>query len=672
MSAQVRCPRQGVRRLLWRGIRGESVGTCLESASQEGSEIAQEKDYVARPIPVIEVEQKLMNMRTYIGGVIMLTDGDGNVIEDFVIYANLLNNMHCNDDWLAIGEENKDRIFHVHTLARTGVRTDSYRRTQESVWSTIKTHPTMIAQYGNATCDMLKCQKAHKPWALMEYMCKQPRWICSNSNALLQATYDIDTWDMCARFRHSDDPKPDIDKANPMIQEILQVIMEHNCKSLEDVCKKAPEVVVKHLHKAGFASIVANCLTYSKCTTRVWSLKQYGCLVPDPTSIHAILLHQGIRPSHFDYIFWQWITKRHAKRNTIHIFGPSNTGKSSFFAGLGKCCPGGEIVNGNSFNFEGLIECYWGKWEEPLCSPEIAEKCKQVFEGMECAIPVKFKKPYMLPRTPIAITTNSMIWHWCQNQEGPFRNRMWFFDFLYDMSDGIFRPRCSESSCECRSCAFSRGGTAGASCSTTTRLQRTKQSTQKQLATGHASSESAMGSGSMSERAGPNRRADETECSSRESSSYTATRGSTSTTVSGEHGSGGEHGSSNTNVRICSTTSGSTESVEPSTSGGCIRSDSDGISGSGTSGRHDTRRDSGDDEILSTVVSMGGTRPKKPKMAVSVQSEQQRLGGKMDTMKVPDKGEWSAYLCFIYHRYERAVEKPDLFAYEEIDDELSE
>lgn len=673
MSAQIRCPGQSVRRLLWRGIRGESIGTCLESASQEGAEIAVEKDYVARPIPIIEVEQKLMNMRAYIGGVLMLTDGDGNVIEDFVIYANLLNNMQCNDDWIIIGEENKDRIFHVHTLARTGVRTDSYRRTQESIWQQIKTHPTMIKQYGSATCDMLKCQKAHRACALLEYMCKQPRWICSNSDQLLQLTYDIDTWNLCARFRHGEENKPDIDKANPMIQEILQVILEHNCKSLEDICRKAPDVVVKHLHKAGFASIVTNCLTYSKCTGHVWHLRQYGSVVSDPSSIHAVLLHQGINPADFDYCFWQWITKKHAKRNTIHIYGPSNTGKSSLFVGLGKCCPGGEIVNGNSFNFEGLIECYWGKWEEPLCSPEIAEKCKQIFEGMETAINVKFKKPFILPRTPIIITTNDMIWKWCQNQEQPFRNRMWFFTFAYDLSDGIFIPRCVERSCQCRYCEASRGGPTSTSSSTASSVQRKNQSTQRQLVTGDASTESAMGSRSVSGRTTGSRQSDRTGSSRGEPSSDTATGGSTSTAISGGNGSGGEHGSGNTSDRIRDTVSGSAESVEPSTSRGCTGSNPHGIRRTGTSRRHATGQHSGDDEILSPVVSMGGTRPKKSKMEFQVQSNKQHMGGKLGTkITIPGKNEWAAYLSYIYHRYEQAVDKPDLHAYEELDDEVSE
>nr|QTE04015.1 MAG: nonstructural protein [Cygnus atratus Chaphamaparvovirus] len=671
MSGQIRCPGQGVRRLLWRGVRGESIGTCLGLTSEENQEaVIQDKEYVARPMPVIEVEQKLMNMRAYIGGVIQMTDGNGDVIENVVVYANLLNNMQCNEDWIIIGEKNKDDIFHVHTLARTGVRTDAYRRTQQSIWKGIQSHPAMIHEYGNSTCDMMKCQKAHKPCALLEYMCKAPIWICSNSDKLLQLTYDIATWDLGARFRTASEEKtPDIDKANPMVQEILQCIMEHNCKTLEDVIRKGPEIVVKHLHKAGFSSIVQNCLTYSKCVGHTWSLKQYASVVSDPSYIHSILLHQGLSPSDFDYVFWQWITKRHAKRNTIHIFGASNTGKSSFLAGLGKVCPGGEIVNGNNFNFEGLIDCYWGKWEEPLCSPEIAEKCKQIFEGMECAIPVKFKKPYMLPRTPIAITTNAPIWHWCENQKGPFMNRMWMYTFKHDMTNGRFIPRFIEPSCKCRSCTFSRGGTPSASCSTTEGLSGTEQPIQEQLVTRTTSKQSTMGSRSMSGTTGSSRQSDSAISSSGESSSDTTSRGSSSSTIDRSDRSSREHRSSDSSERICSTRRGSSEQMGTDPSRISSGSDSDGMGGSESSRTNVTGRVTGRHEVLSSMVSMGGARAKKRKVEFQIQTNQREMGRKLETLIVPGKNEWAAYLSFIYHRYEQAVSKPDLFAYEELDED---
>lgn len=609
-----------------------------------------------------------MNMRAYIGGVLMITDGDGDVIENPVVYANILHNMSCNDEWIIIGERNKDRIFHVHTIARCNVRVDSYKRTLMTCWRHVQTSTAFIDMYGSSTLDMIKGQKAHKVSALLQYMCKAPEWIASSSERLLQYTYDVINWDLCARFRGEPEPKPDIDKANPMIQEILQCIMEHSCKTVEEVMRKGSDIVVKHLHKAGLNSIIQNCLTYAKCTGQQWSLRTYGSYNPDPSGIHGCLLTQGIICGEFDHVFWLWITKRHAKRNTIHVLGPSNTGKSSFIAGLGKCCPGGEVVNGNSFNFEGLVEQYWGKWEEPLCSLEMVEKFKQIAEGMETAIPIKFKKPYMLPRTPIWITTNNVIWTWCRNAEAPLRNRMWFYEFNYDMSDGIFNPRATEPSCECRYCEISRGGTPRASSSTASGVPRTKQSTQKQLASRVNIPECTVGSGSMQSTGGGSTAAITTGISGGESSSNTATGSSTSTTISDIHGSDTKYGSSNTDERICSTGTGSTITMGTSSTTGCIRSSDGGIRGRGATGRGHVRRASSTDEILSPMVSVGGARSKKPKMEIQIQTEKQQLGGKMATLKVPDRDAWIGYLAYLYRTYEAKITpgNPDLHAYEEL------
>nr|WPV87712.1 nonstructural protein 1 NS1 [Chaphamaparvovirus anseriform 9] len=664
MSREIQRARKSVRRFLWRGIRGQSIHECMGSGREAAPEILEEKEYVLRPMPVIEVEQKHMNMRAYIGGVLMVTDGDGNVIENPVIYANLLNNMTCNDEWICIGEKNKDEIFHVHTIARTGVRTDSYRRTALSVWKTIQNATAILDEYGACTLDMVKCQKAHKVTALLEYMCKCPEWICSTSDRLLQLTYDIIEWDMCSRFRGEPEPQPNIDKANPMIQEILQCIMENGCKSVEDVMKRGSDLVVKHLHRPGISTIIQNCITYARCTGQQWNLRQFAGFQPDPGLIHGCLLTQGIAPSDFDYNFWQWITKKHTKRNTIHVLGASNTGKSSFIAGLGKVCPGGEVVNGVSFNFEGLIEMYWGKWEEPLCAPEIVEKFKQISEGMQCAIPVKFKKPYMLPRTPIYITTNAPIWTWCQNAKGPLLNRMWCYEFNYDMSDGVFNPRCSESSCKCRYCELSRGGKDPASISTISRVQSSKQSISECMDAGLGNSKSTMGSGSMSERTGSSGSTSTTSSSSRESSSNTTARGSTSSTISNISGSDSKHGSSNTDERV-HTSTGSTEcmvSIRTKRNNG----DDSTRSGRCRDRRHGSRRDSKQDAILQTMVSMGTTGDTQSKMEIP--TKKSKMDKSVVTLTVPDKPDWQGYLAYLYRKYEEPTSgKPDLTAYESLD-----
>ena len=668
MSAQVQCGRKSVRRLLWRGIRGECCGHQLECQQETEGEIVEEKDFVARVMPIIEVEENLMNMRTYLGGVVIIADEDGQIIENPVLYGNLLNNMACNDDWIAISEYNKNNVFHVHTMCKTGVRSDSFRRTANTVWETIKKDPTIIEHYGQCSLDMMKCQKAHRPSSLLQYMCKKPIWILSNTEKLLQMSYDIELWDLGSRFKSpANDQTVSVDNANPMIQELLECIMQHNCKTFEDVVKKGADVVLKYLHRPGFSSVVQNCLVYAKCVGHTWSLSNYGKVVPDPSGIHCILITQGINPDDFDPIFWQWITKKHLKRNTIHVFGPSNTGKSCFLTGLGKCCPGGEIVNGNNFNFEGMIDVYWAKWEEPLCAPELAEKFKQIAEGMETFIPVKFKRPYMLPRTPVWITTNSMIWDWCPNQEGPFRNRMWFFEFTYDMSNGLFVPRISQSSCKCRYCSQCGSGPSTSGLTTAKRVQRSKQSVQKQLDARPGTSKSAMGTGSMCRTGGSIAKSDEAGSSGGESSSNTAIGGSTSTTVSRIDGSDTQHGSSNTNERICSSNTGSTESVEPDSSRGCDGYDSRKLSGGcRTSGGDDVRRDSGTHVLLHNVVSVGSARHKKRKMEAGLQTDQQSVGGQLDTkIKIPDKDEWSKYLAYIFHRFEKQS-STDLTAYEDL------
>ena len=400
-----------------------------------------------------------------------------------------------------------------------------------------------------------------------------------------------------------------------------------------------------------------------------WKLSNYGLVAPNPAGIHCVLLHQGISPDYFDSVFYQWITKKHPKRNCIHIYGQSNTGKSSLFAGLRKCCPAGEILNGQNFNFEGLIDAYWGVWEEPLLAPEIAEKFKQIAEGMECAIAVKFKKPYTLPRTPIIITTNSMIWEWCPNQEGPLKNRMWFFTFNNDMSSGIFDPRTSDTSCQCRYCQRCSGGSAGVGCSTTPSMQRRKQPIQEQLASRDASREPDVGTGSMPGTTDRSGQSDRAGCSSGESGSNNAAGGSSSTDPSSGNGSSTEHGSGSSTERICNTRTRSQQSVGTTTAGRHSGDDSGGVreGTSGTSRCRDVRRNSGGDEKISTMVSMGGTRQKKRKMEFQVQTDQQHVGGELVTkMTVPGKDEWSAYLSYLYHRFEK--KEPDLHCYEELED----
>lgn len=415
------------------------------------------------PLPETEKLLKMHNMKSYQCAILQLCDPAGTPYIDTLVYALFFNQLAPVTTWVCTGEFNKDGIFHVHVMFKTNARSDSLRRCMDTAWRNLCLSDNFTYHFGNqSTFDCLKIQRCHKPESMLGYLMKAPSFIMSNDLSMLQLCYDIDGWNLNDRFKQTPEAETSSD-INSMTQHILDIILQNGCKTMEDCFKSGGEIMSKYLHKPGLQAIVNNCLTFVKSTGGAWSVSIFEKYDPNPTTIHKILLFQGIQPSTFDDIFWQWLTKADSKRNCICIRGPSNTGKSAFISGLKACIPWGEIVNTNTFAFEGILDCVVGVWEEPLCSPELAEKAKQVLEGMPCSIPVKYKKPQLLPRTPIIVTTNHDLWRFCQAEEQMFKNRMWIIDFKHNCRDQFYVPRTSEPSCQCGYCAGSRGreGTSG-------------------------------------------------------------------------------------------------------------------------------------------------------------------------------------------------------------------
>lgn len=630
----------------------------------EKTEAIVEKENVLRPMPVIEMECKLINMKSFIGAVIQLANGDGDIIDDMTAYGHLLDSMKCNTEWICIGECNKDGIFHVHALAKNNYRTDSWRRSINSAWGIMATNPKFIEQFGTGcTMDCLKCQKAHRASALLEYMTKAPAWILANTDRMLQLAYDMIKWDMGSRFRQQSEPKaPNLDQANPMISDILACILEHNCKTVEEVMRHNPDMVLKYLHRPGFQNIVQNCLTYAKCTKSAWKISHFAQYPCDPSAVHAVLLHQGIDVDRFDITFYRWITKKNGKKNTLCIVGPSNTGKTSFFRGLRQNCPTGEVVNGQNFNYEGLVDCYLGVWDEPLCADEQAEKFKQIAGGEPCAVAVKHKKPYQLDQVPMIITTNRDFWFWCPTQEAMFRNRFEIYNFKYDATTKFF-PRSRSTSCECSACKFSSCREASTSSATTSGMSGTKQS-QELMAARHDAGKINVGSKSV-RRGG--------KCTSKspggrsrgESSSSSQSGSSSSSTISNIRGSDSGNGSSNTGIGVHSSGTGSREYVGGQCESGRSEGhDSGSIEGSERGGEDGHRHNPTQDQDVSFVVPVGRPGRSKSQMEDELQAKKRRMAGELVSLRVPTKEDWRGYLCFLYEMFER---KPiDLTCYESL------
>nr|QTE04010.1 MAG: nonstructural protein [Ara ararauna Chaphamaparvovirus] len=652
---------------LWVG----STGTSRDLNTDQAQALLITKDennWEASDEPTLQRQLALLDMKQFQCCILQINDANGEPIPNPMIYALLLNDLTTVNSWVCTGEYSPQHIFHVHAMVQTSARTDSLRRSMNTAIINLTVSDNFRTQFGQQiTLECLKLERCHKPSSMLAYLMKEPLWVCANTERYLQHTFDIDYHGLNDRFK----PKPEEYQApemNAMTQEIVDAIVAGGCKTFEDVVRTSPSVISKYLHRPGIQNIVTNCLIYVRATGGQWSLELYKNADINPGPIHRVLLHQGIPPAEFDPIFHRWINKLDSKRNCICFFGPSNTGKSAFISGLKQCVPWGEIVNSNSFAFEGLVEACIGVWEEPLCSPELAEKAKQVLEGMTTSIPIKYKRPYKLPKTPIIITTNHPLWRFCTQEEPMFRNRMWIFQFNFAVKDEPYTCRTREHSCECGHCTASRGGAPPDGESESSSLQGTEQSIPTGSESIRSPEESDVGTGSMCGGGTGISRSDNSAYGS-SSSSANEQRSDSTRSVVGSSSSiirflgHSEHQSGNSGNRICSPESGTTGRLEPDNSSGNLRHDSRG-DGSNRGGKQSEKRhhrgdgtNRGEHEILPELVGMGTSKTHQGK--IPVQPKKRKLDRKLATITnpyniplyVPSKQDWETYLSYLYHWY---------------------
>lgn len=607
----------------------------------------------------VERTQALLNMKEWQCGIFQINDAQGDPITDPIPYAMFLNNLTMCNGWAITGEYNKDGIFHTHAMLRTGARSDSVRRSMLVVWGNLLLQREFQQIVGGPQCSMdcLKLQRCHKPSSMLEYMMKAPEWVMSTDERWLEFMYNIDKWGLNYRFKKALQEPEEHETApeiNQMSKEIIDLIITGGCKTFEDCLRHGSVTMSKYLHRPGLKAIVDNCLQFVRSTGHTWQLGLFEAYDPDPSAIHKVLLHQGITPADFDPIFHKWITKSDPKRNCICLQGPSNTGKSAFISGLKQCVAWGEIVNGQTFMFEGLCDTVLGFWEEPLCSPEAAEKTKQVLEGMATSIPVKYKKPFLLPRTPICITTNHNLWRFCSQEEDAFRNRMWIFEFKHPVQNCNYTPRAVEPSCQCGYCFGSRGRAIGPGGPSVGELQTTEQS----ISPGEPSSTGTEPESNV--RTGPMCGAGEGPSGSSSSPSSSTDQqcpeqskpgGGTSRPISRHVGQFrlvsarySERGV--TRVRINVQSDGH--------SGGSSRDTTEVRRGTDRRGTHGVRYIVGKH---AGSITMDTSTNEADKETVPAKAKKPRLGGKMGPARVtipmciPLKEEWQTYLSYLYHWY---------------------
>lgn len=619
------------------------------------------------------LKQTMLNWDSRVWQACVLGIWDTVPIRDPKPYCFLLANISSVKKWLICAEDDSNEQTHIHVLALTSQRSDAFKRTLEKTWKNVALVAMDDIEEPDPTLEIVKCQKCHKPSSLVAYMTKDPHWIAANDVATLSIFEAVYAHDWGQRFRdkqaieRNKKNDPTTSNMHTITAEITEVIMQHNCKSVEDCMRSAPEIIAKHLHRAGLGTIIQNCISWVTATGGGWSLPSIGNKhKPDPTAIHTVLLHQGILPSDFDPIFYKWITKQDLKQNTLVLWGPSNTGKSAFISGLKTCTNWGEIVNSNTFAFEGLINTQLGIWEEPLISPELAEKAKQIFEGMETSIPVKYRKPVKLPRIPIIVTTNHPPWRFCTKEEEMFRNRMFIFHWSQNMHHTPFICRASEYSCQCRICQTSRGCEIDPSGESTSSVSREKQSipelVSEQPTPGNVSTRSMPISGKETSLpttetswSDHNRYCSNTTRQSLQRPDSPRPSCSSSTTTGNGIRPGGEYRSSDSRTRIPHTLTGIPECMESTLPRGNNDNDSAGIrmgsptSSDSTTSDTDIDRPRRKRKSSQKMVVLGETENKKTWDQVSTTIPE--MDRDMGTLTIPSRSQWFTYLSYLQNHY---------------------
>ncbi|GFU19424.1 hypothetical protein NPIL_31701 [Nephila pilipes] len=334
---------------------------------------------------------------------------------------------HIKDPFILISELSKEGVMHWHMIWLTSKRSDNAKRLLQTYFSSVSTNFSIT------------CQQVRSLKHLLKYILKEPLTIgVANSTHFSNYVY--------ALYSSADIyKKPTNTDCNPIIRELLDTMKKYNEYSYEGLMKLAPDVMLKYLHKPNLEQIVNNCKLFylrKKDVVNILERALSGWEGGNPFRIWLYLTYQGVSPGNFFMDMWNILFRTTDKINVLCLYGPSNTGKTSFVRPLLEIFSFGEIVSGGQFMFSNYVNKELLIWEEPLIGPDYVEMCKRVFEGMTTQVPIKFKNAQTLYRTPIIMTTNKYPWHYCQSDKGAILNRM----ILYEFNKGAtYFPNFSET-----------------------------------------------------------------------------------------------------------------------------------------------------------------------------------------------------------------------------------
>lgn len=333
-------------------------------------------------------------------------------------------------------EENKEGIKHFHVMVKTQKRVDSVRR---------MFHDHMTKHNFQDYVECVKGQSVRNLEGLFKYFLKNPLAVLCGTANIMSAAVSVLS-DEEQQWKENTQPK-----AHKDVDHLLKIMSQHNVFTLEDLMKTCPTEIKHLLARPSLNTIVQNCALYLNVKSDLANLKKrfldqasFGQV--NRRKIDAFLERQKVDPVEFAKDLHEWLWQEHPKKNTFVLYGPPNTGKSSFIRPLVALFRWGQILQAHQFMFQNCLRKEIVVWEEPLISKDFADKCKLLFEGSTQMVEVKSHAPQLLERTPIIITTNKPIWQYCSSDKLAFQARCYIYTFNAIYSDDSSRSKRTRTS----------------------------------------------------------------------------------------------------------------------------------------------------------------------------------------------------------------------------------
>lgn len=356
-----------------------------------------------------ELEGYFQNYNS-LGIVIKCLPGDSYNIYD--MYKQIIK--YISDPFVLVCERSKANVLHFHMIWLTSKRSDNAKRSLQKILNPINPNFSIC------------CQQTRSLKNLIKYILKEPIVLgIGNSDHFRFYCYHL----MKANEVYVKPETVKHDSNNVMINDILNVMRSKFIYTYEELLRESPDVMIKYLHKPNLSAIVNNCKLFLLQPCDIKSIlvrisKGNGGYPCQFFRLWCILEYQQVNPGDFILDLWNILCKLPSKKNVFSIHGASDAGKSAYIRPLFELCNFGEIVAGGQFMFQNCINKEILIWEEPIIGHDFVEMCKRVMEGVTTQVPVKFKEPQTLYRTPIFVTTNKDLWYFCTGDESALANRM--------------------------------------------------------------------------------------------------------------------------------------------------------------------------------------------------------------------------------------------------------